>query len=53
MAFPPERLGVMVPHSQTVVMCKKDVERDSAGYVTNITNIPLISTMAEAVEALS
>jgi archaellum component FlaC len=53
MAFPPERLGVMVPHSQTVVMCKKDVERDNAGYVTNITNIPLISTMAEAVEALS
>jgi hypothetical protein len=54
MAFPPERLGVMVPHSQTVVMCKKDVERDPTdGYVTGITNIPLLSTMAEALEALS
>jgi hypothetical protein len=54
MAFPPERLGVMVPHSQTVVICKKDVERDAHnGYVTGITNVPLISTMAEALEALS
>ena len=23
MAFPPERLGVMVPHAQTVIMCQK------------------------------
>ena len=53
MAFPPERLGVMVPHSQTVVMCKKDIERDHDGYVTGITNIPLLSTMAEALDALS
>ncbi len=53
MAFPPERLGVMVPHSQTVVMCKKDIERDADGYVTGITNIPLLSTMAEAMEALA
>lgn len=53
MAFPPERLGVMVPHAETVVMCQKEVERDSQGYVTSITNIPLITTMAEAMEALS
>lgn len=53
MAFPPERLGVMVPHAETVVMCQKDVQRDKEGYVTNITNIPLITTMAEAMEALS
>jgi uncharacterized protein YPO0396 len=53
MAFPPERLGVMVPHAQTVVMCQKEVERDAQGYVTNITNIPLLTTMAEAMEALS
>jgi hypothetical protein len=52
MAFPPERLGVMVPHAQTVVMCHKEVERDVQGYVTRIQNIPLISTMAEALEAL-
>jgi hypothetical protein len=53
MAFPPERLGVMVPHAQTVVICQKEVERDAHGYVTRITNIPLIATMAEAMEALS
>ena len=53
MAFPPERLGVMVPHAQTVVMCQKEVVRDAEGYVTSITNIPLLTTMAEAMEALS
>ncbi len=53
MAFPPERLGVMVPHAQTVVMCLKDVERDKDGYVTRIANTPLLTTMAEAMEALS
>ena len=53
MAFPPERLGVMVPHAETVVMCQKEVERDAQGYVTGITNIPLLTTMAEAMEALS
>ena len=53
MAFPPERLGVMVPHAQTVVMCQKEVERDAEGYVTHIENIPLLTTMAEAMEALS
>lgn len=53
MAFPPERLGVMVPHAQTVVMCQKEVERDAEGYVTRIQNIPLLMTMAEAMEALS
>ena len=53
MAFPPERLGVMVPHAQTVVMCQKEIERDEKGYVTRIDNIPLLTTMAEALEALS
>ncbi|MBN9692767.1 MAG: hypothetical protein J0M24_21170 [Verrucomicrobia bacterium] len=53
MAFPPERLGVMVPHAQTVVMCQKEVERDAEGYVTRIDNIPLLTTMAEALEALT
>lgn len=53
MAFPPERLGVMVPHAQTVVMCQKEVERDKEGYVTSITNIPLLTTMTDAMEALA
>lgn len=53
MAFPPERLGVMVPHAQTVVMCQKAIQRDADGYVTGITTIPLLTTMAEAMDALS
>ncbi len=53
MAFPPERLGVMVPHAQTVIICQKEVERDREGYVTSITNIPHLTTMAEAMDALS
>ena len=53
MAFPPERLGVMVPHAQTVIMCQKEVQRDKEGYVTRIDNIPLLTTMAEAMDALS
>jgi hypothetical protein len=53
MAFPPERLGVMVPHAQTVIMCQKEVQRDADGYVTRIDNIPLLTTMAEAMDALT
>jgi hypothetical protein len=53
MAFPPERLGVMVPHAQTVIMCQKEVERDADGYVTRIDIIPLLTTMAKAMDALS
>jgi len=53
MAFPPERLGVMVPHAQTVIMCQKEVERDADGYVTSIDNIPLLTTMVEAMDALT
>lgn len=53
MAFPPERLGVMVPHAQTVIMCQKEVQRDKEGYVTRIDNIPLLTTMAEAMDALA
>ena len=53
MAFPPERLGVMVAHARTVVVCQKETERDAAGYVSSIRNIPLIMTTSEAVDALS
>lgn len=53
MAFPPERLGVMVPHAETVMICQKEVERDANGYVTKINNIPLLSTMAQAMDALT
>lgn len=54
MAFPPERLGVMVPHAQTVMMCLPKIEeRDDRGYVTRLTNTAVLTTMAEALEALA
>jgi hypothetical protein len=43
----------MVPHAQTVIMCQKEVRRDKEGYVTGIDNIPLLTTMAEAMDALT
>lgn len=54
MAFPPERLGVMVPHAQTVMMClPKEVERDDKGYVLRLKNNAVLATMSEALEALT
>jgi hypothetical protein len=43
----------MVAHARTVVVCQKEAERDAAGYVSGIRNIPLIMTTTEAVDALS
>ena len=54
MAFPPERLGIMVPHAKTVVVCQKELHYDSKDeYITRIDNIPVIMTMNDALEALS
>ncbi len=54
MAFPPDKLGVMLPHAQTVLVClPKEEVRDEDDYVTKITNIALLTTMAEAMDALS
>lgn len=54
MAFPPERLGVMVPYAQTVVVCRRHIESNPKdGYVTRIDNIPMIMTMPEAMDALT
>ena len=54
MAFPPERLGIMVPYAKTVVVCQKDQRYDpTTGYVAHIDNIPIIMTMNDAIDALS
>ena len=54
MAFPPERLGVMVPHAQTVMMCLPKTEvRDEKGYISMLANNAVLTTMTEALEALS
>jgi len=54
MAFPPERLGVMVPHAQTVMMCLPKTEvRDEKGYITRLSNNAVLASMSEALDALS
>lgn len=52
LAFPPERLGVMVPHADTIVICQKQEYRDASGYITRIDNVPVQTTKSAALEAL-
>lgn len=52
MAFPIDRLGVMAPFADTVVICRKEEERDARGYITRIDNIPQRITAAEALDSL-
>ena len=53
LAFPPEKLGVMAPYADTVIMCRKREERDAAGYVTHIDNVPTLLTSAQVTESLA
>ncbi|MDR1009751.1 MAG: hypothetical protein LBM04_01225 [Opitutaceae bacterium] len=53
MAFPPERLGVMLPHAETVIVCRKEEERGPDGYITRIDNIAIPLPMKEALDILS
>ena len=53
LAFPPEKLGVMAPYSDTVIMCHKKEERDAAGYVTRIDNVPTLLTSDQVVESFA
>lgn len=52
MAFPVDRLGVMAPFAQTIILCEKEEERDAAGYVTRVDNIPTRLSAQQAVESL-
>ena len=52
LAFPPEKLGVMAPYADTVIMCRKQEERDVAGYVTRIDNVPTLLTSEQVAESL-
>ncbi len=52
LAFPPEKLGVMAPYAPTVIVCRKEEQRDAAGYITRIDNIPIMLTEAQVREAL-
>lgn len=52
LAFPPEKLGVMIEHARTVVVCQKETEYDAEGLPSLIENIPVCMTLDEAMEAL-
>lgn len=52
LAFPPEKLGVMSPYADTVILCRKEEQRDAAGYVTRIDNIPILLTQEQVKESL-
>ena len=42
MAFPIDRLGVMAPFAQTIVVCKKEQQIDAQGYVAKVDNYPIL-----------
>jgi uncharacterized protein YPO0396 len=53
LAFPIERLGVMAPYAETVVICRKEEQRDAQGFITRVDNIPQRLTMSEALDAVA
>lgn len=52
LAFPPEKLGVMVEHAQTVIVVQKEVVHDAEGLPTMIENTPIRMVLDDAIEAL-
>jgi len=52
LAFPPEKLGVMINHAQTVIVCQKQTQNGRDGFPRQIQNIPIRMTVDEALEAL-
>jgi uncharacterized protein YPO0396 len=42
MAFPIDRLGVMIPYADTVVELRKEEVRDDSGFITELDNIPIV-----------
>lgn len=53
MAFPIDRLGVMAPYAQTVVICEKKVTPGPDGFISHIENIPILLTSQQAQDSLS
>jgi len=51
-AFPIDRLGVMAPFADTVVVCRKEEQRGPDGYVTRVDNIPIVLPPDQVLEAL-
>lgn len=53
MAFPIDRLGVMAPYADTVVICRKKVVPGPDGYAAQIDNIPVLLTAGQAMDSLT
>lgn len=53
MAFPIDRLGVMAPYAETVVICEKKVTPGPDGYISHIENIPILLTSQQAQDSLT
>ncbi len=52
MAFPIDRLGVMAPYADTVVVCRKQEQRAPDGYISQVDNIPIVLPPDTVMEAL-
>lgn len=52
MAFPIDRLGVMAPYADTVVVCRKEEQRAPDGYVARVDNLPIVLRPDQVAEAL-
>ena len=52
MAFPIDRLGVMAPYADTVVVCRKNEQRAPDGYISQLDNIPIVLQPDKVMEAL-
>ena len=53
MAFPIDKLGIMVPFADTIIVCEKEEERDANGYVIAVDNIPTRITKEQAVASIA
>lgn len=53
MAFPIDRLGVMAPFAQTIVLCRKDQQIDAQGYVSRVDNVPILLTSEQVEETMA
>jgi uncharacterized protein YPO0396 len=53
MAFPIDRLGVMAPYADTVVELRKEEVRDSAGFIIQLDNIPIVLPPDEVQESIT
>ena len=52
MAVPIDRLGVMHPYAETIVLCRKFEQRGTDGYINRIDNVPTRLTPEQVREAI-